>query len=243
MVISGGKGAIMDPAPPSSGTSFYRLRVGDLSAPGGAILAASAVGYERFDWATGRLALARADFIPQDGSGRFTVTNLLGSQVPVGTVVYLFDRKDQVYRTESRASRSGAWMPGTNAIPRGEGFWLRMPSTGSNATVYLMGEVPSAATAPSTTVYDVRYLSLLGMPYPVAFAWTNSSLAGVLPYGSVLFRWNYSNQVYYPPYSKGLRSGWGSASNVVVQPGEGFWVQCTGTGSVQWTTMKPYTWP
>lgn len=202
------------------------------------VLSRNAVGYEKFDIATGTLALVRADFNDLSGAN-LTVTNLLGSQLPQGTTVFIWDRNAAIYKSESRG-RSG-WNPGTNVISRGAGFWIQLPAVApsNNYSVYMMGEVPDSVTAPTTTIANITGFDLLGLAYPVATTWTGTTLAAGAPSGANLFIWDQNAQTY-ASYSRG-RSGWNTPANFTIQPGQGFWFQTTATQT--WSQVKPYTWP
>ena len=134
-------------------------------------------------------------------------------------------------------------MPGTTRVARGEGFWIRVPGTAvsNEYPVRLIGQIPDRMTAPSTVVQNITGVNMLGFPYPVQEKWTNTDIAKKTPGSSTLYLWDQSNQVYMV-YSKSARGSWGSMmSNVVLNPGQGFWLRNTDT--FDWVESKPYTWP
>lgn len=208
------------------------------SAQTNTVLSKNAVGYEKVSVVTGQLVLVRNDFNNIAGSP-FTVTNLIGNALPTGSSVLLWDPVAQAYIAENR-TRSG-WSPGTNVIRRGAGFFMSVPAAAASNQydVYFMGEVPDTTTAPSTTVSGVTGLAMFGFPYPVAQFWTNMNLAKNATSGDSLLLWDVQTQQYVA--HNRTRSGWGTGTNVVINPGQGFWFKTTATQT--WTEVKPYTWP
>lgn len=204
------------------------------------VLSRNAVGYVKLQVETGKLYLARLDFEPLNGVP-FTVTNLIGDQLPQGSGVLLWDGAAQSYLPINK-TRSG-WSPGTNVISRGESFFVRGPASGSSTgyTVFLMGEVPDRFTAPTTTAPVYQGLGMFGFPYPVEVLWTNTTLAQGSAQGDGLLVWDAVGQTYVP-YNK-TRSGWGTADSLVIQPGQGFWFRKGTAGTTNWIESKPYTWP
>lgn len=202
------------------------------------VLSRNAVGYEKVVVSTGQLVLARNDFNNLGGSP-YTVTNLIGNSLPQGSSVLLWDSVGQSYIAENK-TRSG-WSPGTNVIRRGAGFFMSVPSAAASNSydVFFMGEVPDATTAPSTTVNGVTALAMYGFPYPVAQFWTNMNIAKNAVSGDSLLLWDVSSQQYVA--HNRTRSGWGTGTNVVINPAQGFWFKTAATQT--WTEVKPYTWP
>lgn len=210
------------------------------------VLSRNAVGYVKVDAERGKFALVRLDFESMDGSqgGCMVLSNLLDwTQFPTNTLVYLWNYDVREYRTTvQRGSRGGWGAGGSNLVCRGEGFWVKIPSDSPSNSypVFLMGEVPDRTTAPTTTMSSLTGLNILGFPYPVDVLWTNMDIAQKLPPNSLLYLWDGAN--YEGPYQKSTRGGtWGAASNLVIHPGQAFWVKTTGT--VDWVEGKPYTWP
>ena len=202
-----------------------------------------AVGYERITGERGKLTLARLDFDDMYGEPGGTIaSNLFGDQLPGGSMVYLWNRSRATYDIMSKPSRGGWGSAGTTRVARGQGFWIRVPNDAASNTypIYLMGALPDRYTAPVTTLPGVSNLNLLGYPYPAEIRWTNTDLAKKAPEAAMLYLWDQTNQIY-AIYSRSARSGWESAKDVVLKPGEGFWFR--NTGSIDWMEVKPYTWP
>ncbi len=206
------------------------------AAMGQQVLSRNAVGYVKVAALSNKLVLARMDFEPLDGSDQWTVSNLFGAQLPVGSSVAIWDRIAYKYIGEAR-TRSG-WSPGTNIIRRGEAFFVR---SAGETNLYLMGEVPDRnyPDTYTTVLANVTGMSALGFPYPVSQYWTNMSLAINGTNGDSLAVWDVGIQNYVG-YAR-TRSGWGNATNLVFQPGEGFFYRSAVTQT--WIVVKPYTWP
>ena len=204
------------------------------------VLSRNAVGYIKQTTVKSNFFLVTNPFNDING-GPVTVTNLIGNQVPNGTVVMLWDPSGQEYRFETRSA--GLWIPGTNRIGPGRGFWLKMATTAShsnNYQVYLMGEVPDKFTLPSNTMAVLPAFNLIANPYPVTTPYT--SLVASLPprNGDVGILWDAANQAYvFESRSAGL---WIPGTNML-SPGQGFWYKSSRTSNMTLTVTKPYTWP
>jgi len=212
------------------------------------VLSRNAVGYVKVDAERGKFSLVRLDFESMDGSqgGCLVLSNLLDSaQFPTNAAVYLWDYNTRSYRPIiTRLPRGGWGAGGSNLVCRGEGLWIKIPSDAPSNSypVFMMGEVPDRTTAPTTTMESITGINILGFPYPVDTLWTNTDLAKKAPSDSVLYIWNPTINTYDPPYTKSPRGGsWGGASNLVLKPGQAFWLKTTGM--VDWVEGKPYTWP
>ena len=206
------------------------------------VLSRNAVGYVKILGEKGKLTLGRSDFEAMDSAGGIQVSNMFGNQLPDNTTLYLWDRGAAAYKTIAKVPRSGWAAAGTTRVARGGGFWIRVPSgaASNEYPVYIMGEVPDRLTAPTTTVTGLSGLNMLGFPYPVQGLWTNTDIAIKAPVNSILYLWDQSNQAYQT-HAKVPRSGWSTATNLVLYPGQGFWLRNTGT--FDWAESKPYTWP
>ena len=203
----------------------------------------NAVGFTKILGERDKLTLGRSDFEDLTSSGGVTVAGLFGDQLPESTLLYLWNRSSATYNTLMKTRRGGWGMPGTTRVARGEGFWIRVPGTAvsNEYPVRLIGQIPDRMTAPSTVVQNITGVNMLGFPYPVQEKWTNTDIAKKTPGSSTLYLWDQSNQVYMV-YSKSARGSWGSMmSNVVLNPGQGFWLRNTDT--FDWVESKPYTWP
>ena len=202
-----------------------------------AVLSRNAVGYVKVEAVRSNLHFVSHNFVDING-GPVTVTNLLGTQVPLGSQVLLWNPSSQGYIVEQR--QVTGWNPGTNRLNTGRGFWLRIPTGAASNSyqVYLMGEVPDKTTQPTSTVAISSGLNMLGYPFPVTDFWTNTTLAKQSGLGAQLITWNPNGQAYL--VAQRQITGWNPATNRL-NPGQGFWYRTTAT--TNWTTVKPYTWP
>lgn len=203
------------------------------------VLSRNAVGYVRVDAPSNKLNMVRLDFVNLAG-GLYAVTNLIGTQLAQGSAVYAWDLSNQTYRTANRLAR--AWdAGGTNQIRRGEGMFIY---SASNASVYLMGEVPDSITAPTTRVINLNGLNMTGVPYPVDTPFTNTPWYLGAQSGDVVYFWDIGIQNYVT-YNR-LSRNWDDTNAVVqkiLKPGEGFWAFRNTAGSTNLNFVKPYTWP
>ncbi|MBN1268809.1 MAG: hypothetical protein JXB04_04420 [Kiritimatiellae bacterium] len=199
------------------------------------VLSRNAVGYTRVVVPKGGLVLVRMDFEDLAG-GDLHAADVIGDQMPMGSVVYHYDNGLGGYATDNKTVLG--WS--TNIIfDRGMGLWLRVPSTAvsNEYVVYLMGEVPDRFTAPTSQVAVASGITQLGYLYPADVLWTNTTLAKNSKLGDVLYWWDGSN------YVANNRSvlGWANP-NLVLTPSMGFWFKTTAAAT-NWIEDKPYTWP
>ncbi len=203
------------------------------------VLSRNAVGYVKADALKDKFVMLTHNFKDLNGAP-VTATNLIGNQVPNSSSIILWDPGAQAYRFETRVA--GAWDPGTNPIPPGRGFWLRIPPSAASNTyrVYLMGEVPDKLTLPTNVATIVPGFNMVGFPYPITIPFTSSVLAiNGKNTDSAIF-WDPTGQAYY--FETRVAGAWDPGTNVL-QPGQGFWYRSTRTTNMTWTQSKPYTWP
>jgi len=201
------------------------------------VLSRNAVGYIKRTVPAGGLDLMTVPFENMSGSEN-TVSSTFSTLVD-GSQVSVWNAESQKYQTFQKAK--GSWgNPGTNVLARGGALFVRSPLV-STQEVYLMGEVPDAATAPTTTVNVVSGLNLLGSGYPVSTSWTGTTLAATLPDGSQVSIWDGSSYVTIQK----AKGNWGAAGNsLVIEPGAGFFVRSpVGAPTINWSESKPYQWP
>ncbi len=154
-----------------------------------------------------------------------TINGLFGN-FSIGSKVYTWDMSAQSY-TIATKTRTGWGTSGTNRIQRGVGAFLLSPR---QTNVLLSGSVPTEGT---TTVYKVNGYALLSYPYPVRTAFTNTALAKTAAIGDSLSIW-LTNWIAYTK----IRTGWGSATNLQINPGQGFFFQSTTNRSID--EIRPY---
>jgi len=181
--------------------------------------------------------------------------------------VILFNPTNQQYETYFIAGGigdpqyDGKWFTedaqfASNAlVPPGRGFWIRSRQAVTQ-TVVFAGDVVSAS-ALTNRVY--AGLQLLSYPYSTAIllnntTFSNGAVGSDAPGASDnILLWNASNQSYVtyfiaggigdPQYDgKWFTEDAQPATNVYLQPGQGFWYRHRGSG-FSWVEQKPYTLP
>lgn len=201
------------------------------------VLSRNAVGYVKKAINADQIDFVAAPFVSLSPGG-----NALSNVLPVaanGTQYIPWDPTIQNYIPVTRSK--GAWgASGSNIVSRGSAFFVRSPA-GTNQTFFFMGEVPDRFTAPTTTVDSVQGLTALASAYPIDMLWTSTPLSQALDNGDQIIVWN-TVITNYVPVSK-TKGSWGSATNLVLKPGQGFFVRKFGAGTTTWSQSKPYTWP
>lgn len=193
----------------------------------------------------GKLTLGCSDFDDRDSPGGLAISNAIGTQLPVGAQILLWDNVGQTWRPSITRTVFGWGAAGSNRLPRGSAFFIRLPaSVPSNSyQVFFMGQVPDGSTpeGTGTTFNIVRGLNLKADPYPVSRKWTSTVMSAALPINSQILIWNATNQSYNSSITKSV-FGWGAAGKALTNnPGAGFWIRSTGT--VTFSETKPYRWP
>ncbi len=206
------------------------------------VLSRNAVGYVKIDAVRSNFYYIANNFFSLDGANvPITVTNLLGQQVPAGTLVNVWDPVAQTYRPENKIGT--AWFPGTNRLFPGRGFWIKIPNNApSNSyAVYLMGEVPDKNTLPTNTATVLPGFNAIANPYPTSMRFTNSVVAKSGVAGDIAIFWNPNNQTYGGQENR-IGSTWFPGTNMLI-PGQGFWYKSIRSTNFTWIEPKPYTWP
>lgn len=204
------------------------------------VLSRNAVGYVRVTTTKSNFVMVANNFISLDGAP-LTVTNIIGSQLPNGSAVLLWNEQSQSYVVENRSA--GNWNPGTNRLTPGRGFWIKMPTTAShsnNYQVYIMGEVPDKTTLPSNSVTVLPGLNFVANPYPTSTLFTNLPIAVGGRNGDAALFWNEGNQSYGA--ANRSAGNWNPSTNILY-PGQSFWYRSSRSTNVTWVQAKPYTWP
>lgn len=199
----------------------------------------------------GGLVLARYDFVDPN-SQTVNLAENIGTAVPVGTVLYIWNRADQSWVSpapvlgEDIFTGDRFWAGGSPIINSGDAFFIKSPVGSNDFDVVFSGEVPGTANnSDSITLNNVS--GFIGYPFPVAVEWASTVIADELPTGSVLIRWNPISQQYVVPGpTKSLDIFTGETSwsaNPVINPGEGFWISVSGSPPPSVSEIKPYVWP
>lgn len=153
------------------------------------------------------------------------------TNAPAETQVYFYEPAFTNFSCAIKGEKG--WQPSfsNRVVLPGESFFLKTPDT-NGLTLALTGTVPGS----SVTNQVLARWTALGYPYPDAVVWTDTSLASNLATGSLVYFWDLDEQ-QYQTYQKGppARGGWGSASNHVIHPGDGFIVrQPPGSAPFLW---------
>jgi hypothetical protein len=165
------------------------------------------------------------------GSG--SLSELIGDQLPGGSIVHIWDRTNDVYTTVSK-TRFG-W--GSGSLDWGSSFWI-VNSGATTNTVTLPGEVPADYNAGDAISIPIEGVDAVAYAYPVDVMWTNTTLAKNSQGGDVLHIWDVDQQAYVT-YSK-TRFGWGSATDLKLEVGQSFWY-VPASGTADWTEQVPYS--
>lgn len=163
--------------------------------------------------------------------------------LPNGSSLTFWDAEAQEYSAGNAAEVKllGAWIPGTNDL-LGKTFWLQVgDSASASFDIFLTGGVPDARTLPVATVaLDVcgpGTLNLVGYAYPMQTSWTNTAFAANAANGSALMTYDTAAGGYVTTVKQG--GAW--SRDVVLQPGQGFWLNSRNI--TNWTETKPYSYP
>ena len=151
------------------------------------------------------------------------------TNAPSGTQVYFYN--PALTNFDSAVKGLIGWQTAysNRVVLPGESFFVKPPA---DREIVLEGTVPVSSV---TNQVNARW-SALGYPYPEDAIWTDTSLASNLPTGSLVYFWNIDRQ-QYDVFRKGppAKGGWGSASNRVIHPGDGFFVrQPPGSAPFPW---------
>lgn len=207
------------------------------------VLSRNAVGYIKTTTEPNKIYLLSAPFVNiVDGTDKHSLTNLLAG-VPNGTIVSAWDDAAQTYVSYSKSAR-GVWLGDapTSKVVRGASFFVKIPATAGTNDLYIMGEVPDATTAPTTTQSRAAGITFSSHPYPVAVSLTGTAFAVAAPNNTIVSVWDSGAQAYVS-YSKSARGVWlGDAPTATVAAGQGLIIKSAAAAS-NWTETKPYTWP
>lgn len=193
------------------------------------VFSRNAVGVIRVDIPSNRWALVAAQLDPMNSSNR--ISDVLGTNgIPDGTVALFFNG---IRYVGEEFIEGDGWLPGTNLIQRGMGFWIRAPRAFS---MYLTGEVPSQT---NTAVSLGAGFQLISFPYPVEVDITNSVLQVVGQDGDTILRFT-GTQYEGAEFIEG--DGW-LPPNFKLRIGEAYWYR-SGSSKI-WNEPKNrhYTYP
>lgn len=227
------------------------------------VTSVNAVGMVRLEVpAGGRFFLARLDFIPNE-TGTTTVSDLLGTELPSGTTVFVWDRDEQNWNLAATLSTNflgeTLWSNGQTPIALGDAFFIRSAvNTTEPTTIVISGEVPGA----NNLVFDENsdeyqavmdnFYGFVGFPFPVEitpseFAQSNFALS--LPVGATIFTWDTSLNSGDGGYNLAATKSVNFLGETVwsqlphIKPGHGFWLSFQSGPPPILPIAKPYQWP
>jgi hypothetical protein len=197
----------------------------------------------------GALELVSQDFYNiDDPTADQTPSMVIGDQMPINSQLFLWNGTSfsiETYAAETKTTPEG-WTPDTAVLMPGVGFFMKVAEDAPEESydIYMLGEVPGDNNnAQTTTVTKGMGFSLLGHPYPVEIAWTDTALAQSGKIDDQLFTWNQDPGNYsistYVAETKTAPEGWNT--NPTITPGQGFFYQTDESGTVDET--KPYEFP
>ena len=157
---------------------------------------------------------------------------LITSNATQGSLAYFYEPSISNFSTAAKGAKGWNAASSNRIVLPGRSFFLRSPPNAGHASS-ISGTIP---VGPITNQIQERW-SALGYPYPASVAWTDTTLSSNLPVGTLVYFWNPAIQQYRiirkgPP----AKGGWGTGSNHIVHPGDGFIVrQPLGSPSFEWT--------
>ena len=187
------------------------------------VLSQNAVGYVKKTLDKGDLYLLDMDFNDIDGNVTYP-QDVVGSQLPVGSRLFIWNGSGydiEQYQAATKTTPEG-WAPNTSAIVPGVGFFVQVDAGAPlpSYDLYLLGEVPSAATSDITLEEG---LTMTGFPYPASVSWTSTAAAAGAVVGDRLFTWTGSGYdiAQYQAATKTTPEGWSNPS-ATIEIGQGF---------------------
>ena len=235
----------------------------------GEVYSLNVVGFQKVAAPATKLQISSTPFEAADDKLDTVVGAQLSGSDSYGTSdnIIMFNPTNQAYENYFIAGGigdpqyDGKWFtqslqPATNAlIPPGRGFWIRSRQSVTQ-TVVFAGDVLSI-NAVTNHVYPG--LQLLSYPYSTAILLNNTTFSngavGSDAFGTSdnILLWNVDTQQYInyfiaggigdPQYDgKWFTQALQPATNVYLQPGQGFWYRHRGSG-FNWVEQKPYTLP
>ncbi len=202
------------------------------------------VGFLRFEIDEGMVLKLGYPFLPPDPAQSPNFEHIFGDQLPVGSVVQVWDQTDR-WVGVVKASRSG-WWPRDVYLNPGDGARLYAAAgRGSpSASVLLMGEVPVTEYQPGDPCLGpMMTMPFVSHPYPEPLPLPELDRVFGLPGGAMVFAWDYPFQGY-SVFAKSQRAGWSlDAVSFVIEPATAVWVS---GGAWQQSCLpydRPYDWP
>ena len=214
------------------------LAVSVIAASAQDVLSGNAVGYIKVD-VNSDLSIISVPF-DEVGYGRIMFTNTIGLQM-TGTpaTVYSWNSELQMWDGKAYTTRD-RWLAAANVeLVPGQAYFVRRPS-GWSGSLTLTGQVPDSSNTVRSIVGGGN-LAALSLAYPAETAFTNTILASITGTPATIYTWLGTT---WDGKSYTTRDGWKAATNMVLQPGIGYFFRMpSGSASTNWTQNKPYTWP
>jgi hypothetical protein len=200
------------------------------------VYSVNAVGYVNVSVPAGQLEIFAN---PLNATNSLIGTVLALPDSADGTAVYAFDVPTQNYIAENFIGGLG-WLPGTTALPPGDGFFIQAPNSGA-VNITFVGEVPQGHLV--TPLPGPALVALKGSMVPQSARLGDTvTPAGTLAFpsedGDAVFSWDVVGQTYKTDnYIGGL--GWlgdsGDPAGPLISVGHGFFVQkAISATNTQW---------
>ena len=174
------------------------------------VYSANIVGYVTVTNAASQFALMAN---PLD-SGSNTLSSLFAS-APNGTLVEIWNGAGFQSSTKGFG---GVWTTNLTLSP-GQGFFLKSSSNGTNTFVGSV-VVPNGGSVTNSLNAGLFYLVGSPIPYSDSLSGTNLNLTTAVGNGTLVEVWNGTS---YQSSTKGFGGVW--TTNLVIQPGQGFFVK------------------
>jgi len=207
----------------------------------------AAIAFAADDWADNKVAYHRHT-IPNAGDliliaprldhlEGASLNDILGTQLPVNSKAHVWNGTG--YDISTRVVFFGPWSPNRTVI-RGQALFVELPSTQSNVTFTLTGEIPDESNGGGTTTVSVIGLDAVSYPYPAEIEFGDTQTAITAAVNSAVFFWNVDDQEYDAPVSKSVFFGWGSADTRDISIGEGFFMETPTNKNIDAKEVQPY---
>jgi hypothetical protein len=177
-----------------------------------------------------------------------TIDNVFGQSLPPDSRLYFFTPPSGPYALYLYyGAPYNGWYDeydnpsGSIPVPRGIGFWVKVPSA---TNVSVVGEVPSAQTAATSGVDVVNGFTLFSYPYPVNRALTNSVFNTSANDGDRIYAWDgsgYKLYLYYGAPYNGWYDEYDNPADLILEVGKSYWYKSGAARRINET--KPYLWP
>lgn len=185
------------------------------------------VGYAKVTANSGELSFVSLNFEATDS----TLDDLIGTQLPNGSVIHVWDKSSGAYITSNKGGRGG-YVPNTT-LNLGDAFWIQAGGSGSHEVI-LSGSVKTDAQ----NVSDIAAgIDASGLYFPVETTFGATDLISELSPGNVIHFWDGDAQTYASYNAPGRGSFSAAAQAHVITPTSAFWVESSG---FTWEESRPF---